>query len=494
MVQGFAFRTKRRRQGLIIGEDFILLGLFILAAIILVSFLLPLTLVENNRVEDAIVAWNLSRGVEYSAAAELTDRIDPGVTNSTDLQKQGVMPGTAAQSSWWNNAYHYRVPIEVKANGYERYNKPVEALLNFTQLLTALGKSGVLDLNSIHVVEVDAQGAVLNEIGFQFDQAVDYNASTKAKGTLIFLLQGTTPANASRYFYLYFDTTANGPFVPLVVSPQITMTDNISHEGELSFKIQTQNATYYYHKQGAGFASMEDQQGIDWIGFHPDPGSRSAGEFRGIPNLGDFAHPGYTNSTSSLSSQGPLKAILHSETTDGSGELIWEMYPYYAKMTLLKKGANPYWFLYEGTPNGQLDLVKDFVVRSTGVKTDASTSWEGDIPAPEWVYFGDSDVNRVIFQAHHEDDSIVDSYRQMENNMTVFGFGRKLTGTTRFLTQVPAHFTIGFAESSTSAPNVINSAFRDLVVLLGQPEALPPPGPDPTPDLDTLLFLPLIIK
>jgi hypothetical protein len=52
----------------------------------------------------------------------------------------------------------------------------------------------------------------------------------------------------------------------------------------------------------------------------------------------------------------------------------------------------------------------------------------------------------------------------MEHNMTVFGFGR--LGLDKFMTQVPAHFTVGFAEDGAfeSAQKVIDSAFRPVRV------------------------------
>jgi hypothetical protein len=115
---------------------------------------------------------------------------------------------------------------------------------------------------------------------------------------------------------------------------------------------------------------------------------------------------------------------LHSVTDDNKWESIWEIYPHYARMTVLKIDHN-YWFLYEGTPGGSLDTGSDFVVRSDGTQTLASESWEGDIADEEWVYFGSPNVSRALFLAHHEDDSAIDSYRPMEGNMTVFGFGRQ---------------------------------------------------------------------
>ncbi len=91
------------------------------------------------------------------------------------------------------------------------------------------------------------------------------------------------------------------------------------HEGQECLRIVTPSATYLYHKEGAGLASLIDREGRDWISYHP--GNRSAGEFRGIPNLGEFGHPGYTGERGAVTrviASGPLKVSLLSERRTGS--------------------------------------------------------------------------------------------------------------------------------------------------------------------------------
>jgi hypothetical protein len=374
-------------------------------------------------------------------------------------------------TDWKYDDWRFRLPIQVHVAGYDRYDKPVEAPLDFGWLRQASGTHGPAGACSIRLVEVNSQGAVLDDtIPFQFDPGGDDDASTGTQGMLIFVLKGTTRAEEIRYFYMYFDpagTTAAGPAIPA----QVSVTDNVYHEGQESFKVVTRNATYYYHKQGAGFASMEDSDGNDWIGFHPSGGS--AGNYRGIPNLvhpEGYFHPGNTGLTSTIVHQGPLKLTLRSESNDGQWACTWEIYPFYARLTVLKR-ANAYWFLYEGTPGGELDLERDYIVRSTGQRTPALESWEGDIPEPEWLYFGAGNTPRVLYVIHHEDDDAIDSYWPMNGEMTVFGFGRKGLG--KFLEAVPAHFTIGFAEDGdfTIASSTINSAYKDLSITFGEPEA-----------------------
>ena len=136
--------------------------------------------------------------------------------------------------------------------------------------------------------------------------------------------------------------------------------------------------------------------------------------------------------------------------------------------------------LYEGTPGGSLDPSSDFWVRSNGQRALTSATVIGDIADPEWAYFGDRSGRRFLFLAHHEDDNLEDQYWQMENNMTVFGFGRQYASTTPLMTTVPAHLTVGFGEDTLQASLVINSAFRQLITTTGQPEAsgvTPPPPP-----------------
>lgn len=321
--------------------------------------------------------------------------------------------------------------VEVHAAGYERHDKPVELRI---------------DRSSIQVVEVDSRGGVLDaSVPFQFHE-----------GTLVFLLKGTTPKDATRRFEIREAKT------PANVEPLVTLTDDVEWEGQASYKIVTQNATYLYHKEGAGFASMIDKDGRDWIGFHPHGGPD--GKYRGIPNLvhpEGYFHPGNTGCTSRITSAGPLKITIESESKDANWAARWEIFPRYARLTVLR-AAKPYWFLYEGSLAGKFEPEQQYIVRSGGQRTRATERWDGDIPDPEWLYFGDTRTRRVLYLVHHEDDSAVDSYWPMQGQMTVFGFGRlKLE---KFLEAVPNHFTIGFAEDAAGAPQVIDSAFRDLMV------------------------------
>ncbi len=373
----------------------------------------------------------------------------------------------ALTPAWWDNNWRYRLPIQVNANGYPRADKPAEAAVNFTALLASLGQTNPVDVNSLRLIEVDADDQIIDPaVPFQFDQDAAFDAATNAAGTLVFLLNGATPNNGERLYHLYFETTGSS-FAAPTFTPQITATDNVTDEGQSSFLIETAAADYYYHKDAGGFSSLVDRDGNDWINFHPTGGS--AGDFRGIPNLvypDNYFHPGFTNASSVLVNQGPLKTTIQSVSDNNLWETIWEIYPGYARLTVERIDHN-YWFLYEGTPGGSLDTGSDIVVRSDGTEILAGGLWTGDIVGEEWVYFGDPVVGRSLYTINHQDDTAVDSYFPLDGQMTVFGFGRD--GISSYLNQAPAQFTIGLADTTafTQTAVSIRAAYKPLTVTTG---------------------------
>jgi len=383
-------------------------------------------------------------------------------------------------TGWWDAGWDYRVEVTAAAAGYARKNKPAEFNLNFTQLWTSLGKTGTLDPNSIRVVEVDGNGDVLDDaVPFQFDRATDYNAASKAAGVLVVMMEGNTAAGATRRYHVYFDVTGKG-FAAPTVTPQVVLTDGITDEGQASFKIETQTGTLFYHKQGAGFSSYNDQNGNDWITYRSSV-TGAGGTFRGIPNSvspsnGGYFHPGNKGMTTTLRNQGPLKVTIHAIEKKAPGRPKWEglfeIYPDYATFTMLTAPYN-YWVLYEGTPGGALEQNSDFLVRSDGTQTTANQSWEVDLAPEEWVFVGDPALGRSIFFANQIDDNKTDSYAPSENVMTKFGFGR--TGASPQLEKdlVPRRFTFGLMNETLydNAKTIIYNAYRDLTVNVGAAEA-----------------------
>ncbi|MCB0130672.1 MAG: carbohydrate binding domain-containing protein, partial [Caldilineaceae bacterium] len=357
---------------------------------------------------------------------------------------------SGGNTNWWDGARAYRVPITVSANGQSRTDAVGEMSINFTQLLAQVGESGAVDVDALRLAEVNAQGAVIaGDVPFQFEQAANFNATNNASGVLTVLLSGNTGASTTRRYHLYFAKTSAG-LPDTQVTPRVSVADNVQDQGQASFKVTTADAIYFYHKNGGGFSSLidlHDNANVDWIGY--DQGVAGAGgTYRGIPNLvrpaeGGHFHPGSTTAVTTLVSAGPLKVTLESKV-GSQWTTRWEIFPSYARMTVIKAAAS-YWFLYEGTPGGQLDLNGDLVVRSNGASNTAGGSWAADINAPEWVAVADPGLGHSLFLAHMDDDSAVDSYRPLDGLMTVFGFGRN--GNSALMRGAPNTFAMGLLDT-----------------------------------------------
>ena len=387
----------------------------------------------------------------------------------------------ASDLVWWDDDWDYRVEVTAAAAGHARKNKPAEFALNFTQVWSSLGKTGTLDPNSIRVVEVDANDAVLDAaVPFQFDRAADYNAASKATGTLVLIMQGNTPAGATRRYHVYFDVTGKG-FAPPSVPAQVVLTEGIVDENNSAYKIETPNGVYYYHLLGAGLSSLDDVDGNDWISYHYNVNG-SAGKFRGIPNAvspnnGGHFHPGSKTMTSTLISQGPLKVTIHAQEKKATaGRPKWqgqfEFYPDYGVFTMLV-APYEYWVLYEGAPGGALNINSDFVMRSNGTQTLASVAWEGDLEPEEWAYVGDPALGRSLFLTNNIEDTKVDSYHQDDGLMTVLGLGRISANYQLDPLLVPREFTFGLMDETVleEAKPVIYNAYKPLTTAVGAAEA-----------------------
>ncbi len=266
---------------------------------------------------------------------------------------------------------------------------------------------------------------------------------------------------------------------PATPSTGINISEVIIHGDMDCFRVETPTATYLYGKRGAGFASIIDSEGHDWISYRP--GEKARGEYRGLPKCGQptkFFHCGYGYGqykndnpfTSTVTHQTPRHVQITSTSRDGKSSCMWDFFETHATFTLLKIDQPTFWFLYEGTPVGKLDAVSDFVIRPDGTKTTLDQPWSQVVP---WVCFGASESPRGLVLVNHQppERAEVDSYvswpfvREADGSfqdMTVFGFGRKgykeLIQHVPDLKQLPAKFTIGFVEhaDAKSATRLIN--------------------------------------
>ena len=253
-------------------------------------------------------------------------------------------------------------------------------------------------------------------------------------------------------------------------SAAIRVSDLTLH-GEIDcFKIETPNATYFYGKQGAGFASILDKDGHDWIAYHP--GDKSKGEYRGLPKCGQpakFFHCGLGygmyKTANVFTSRVTLRAADHvrieSETVDGKSACVWDFYPTHATMTLLRIDLPTYWFLYEGgTTGGKPTRTRILISAPTGTKT--ITLDQAVVPGGSLgMLRSGRDPDRYCVNDQEPEpgqtDSCISWPFQKEadgsfQNMTVFGFGRKghkeLIEHVPDLKRLPAQFSIGFVDAA----------------------------------------------
>lgn len=224
------------------------------------------------------------------------------------------------------------------------------------------------------------------------------------------------------------------------------------------FKIETPAATYYLEKSGGGLAAMIDREGNDWIAFRPDKGSRAAGEFRGFPNAvhqqaGNYFHPrnsGTDEMKTTVEFASPERVTIAATGGNGLWAGRYDFHATHCTFTMTRMSPDhKYWVLYEGPPGGTYEDADWWMTSALREPQPMSKPHEGDIPAPEWIAFGDPKLKRVLFVLHHEDDPHPDRFYQMDRQMTVFGFGRQRLE--KHLATVPQRFSIGFVETTEHA-------------------------------------------
>lgn len=218
--------------------------------------------------------------------------------------------------------------------------------------------------------------------------------------------------------------------------------------GQDSFIICTHSTCYVYHKEGCGFASLIDRDKKDWISYKPTGGEY--GHYRGIPNMGfeSFGHPGYAFSAKSrvlISEPDHIRIASHS--VDKQWACDWDIFPEFALHTVVKT-PQPYWWLYEGTPDGHLRPDQQHLMLSSGEIYPCSAAFEIKVSAQRWVCFVNNDKSRGLLLVSHSTEPSIDCYWQMggEGGMTVFGFGRTDNPLIAHLT-APAQYSVSLIEN-----------------------------------------------
>lgn len=235
--------------------------------------------------------------------------------------------------------------------------------------------------------------------------------------------------------------------------------------GGPAYIITTPSATYYLEKEGGGLSSMLDPDGVDWLGFHNAEGSGHKGEYRGFPNAvhrqdGNYFHAmnaGTDPSSSVVDIESGQHVRITFTSDNGMWQGQWDFHPDRCDFTMSKVSQGyKYWVQYEGVPGGEMDTTDFWYSSADSQPHPIEEQSIRDLPAPEWMAFGDLNSPRVLYVLHHEDDEFPDDYVSRPD-MTVLGFGRREKG--KFLETVQT-FSIGFIESTDYAS--IDQAIRSV--------------------------------
>ena len=311
--------------------------------------------------------------------------------SSSSVPDMDDIPEAVHSAPWAVEGCTHRMTVKVDPIGLTRHDHPIMVDLPEADVI-----SDATD-PLVSAAEVTPDGTHLGEIPAQIDQSRDGSG-----WTLTLLAVGESEPHSPRLFHVY---TGNEVTTASPTDAVVAVDDVGEYCGQETWKIETPAATYMFHQIGGGFASLLDEAGNDWISHRP-------GEYRGIPNLvhpESGFHPGHDGAHSEVIADGPIRAHIEVETDDGEWAGRWEIFPHHATLTVTKAG-HPYWYLYEGTPGGELTPEDDFMVRSDGERISAAEEGAEDLPNPEWIYLGSEHADAVLYHVHHEDDPAIDSY------------------------------------------------------------------------------------
>jgi len=133
-------------------------------------------------------------------------------------------PPEPINASWWNPAFHYRVPLTVTMlgqwEGYVYEDKTVTTAIDFTELMNTIATyqpSGGFSKrtflpDSVRVINyerINDSWEPQKSLGREIIFSDDYDAADKANVTLIWVMDGDTLPHEARHYYMYWDTVEN---------------------------------------------------------------------------------------------------------------------------------------------------------------------------------------------------------------------------------------------------------------------------------------------
>ena len=119
-----------------------------------------------------------------------------------------------AAEGWWNKEWRYRLPVSIDSGMFERTDYLVRTPLDLKKLDADAKMAQGVDLNSLRVVELDADTGATKEVPCVFKKNKDFFPGVKEEGTLIWQMAGNTPTLTQRYYHVYFDAKGSGKTAP----------------------------------------------------------------------------------------------------------------------------------------------------------------------------------------------------------------------------------------------------------------------------------------
>ena len=118
---------------------------------------------------------------------------------------------------------------------------------------------------------------------------------------------------------LLLGSAPSGPAARRRTTATVRVSEVTIHGDMDCFRVETPTATYVYGKRGAGFASIVDKDGRDWVSYRP--GGKARGEYRGLPKCGQptkFFHCGYGYGQYKTENPFTSRVTANRPTTSGS--------------------------------------------------------------------------------------------------------------------------------------------------------------------------------
>jgi len=163
-----------------------------------------------------------------------------------------------------------------------------------------------------------------------------------------------------------------------------------------------------------------------------------------------------SSSVIEIASEEHIRITFTSNNEQWQGQ--WDFHPDRCDFTMRKISTGyKYWVQYEGVPSGEMDSTDFWYASANNERHPIFEAQVGDLPAPEWMAFGDQHSPRMLYMLHHQDDEFPDDYVSRPD-MTVLGFGRR--NKDKYLNTVQT-FSIGFVESTEYS--VINKSIRQIL-------------------------------